>query len=151
MGITIGPLHVRRNILINASPARVWREFESFDRLAGWFGHGHALEVYEPEVEGEVRLSVELDGARRRFGGRIVVLDPARELSYESNWDDASMRWPVPTFHTLRLVPMYGGTMVELFHHGFERLGAGAADQLQGYEQGWGVQHLAALRRIVEA
>ena len=41
-------------------------------------------------------------------------------------------------------------TMVELFHHGFERLGAEAADNLQGYEEGWDVKHLKALRSIVE-
>jgi hypothetical protein len=40
--------------------------------------------------------------------------------------------------------------MVELFHHGFERLGADAADQLQNCEAGWDVHHLAALRAIVE-
>ncbi len=39
--------------------------------------------------------------------------------------------------------------MVELFHHGFERLGAEAADNLQGYEEGWDIKHLKALRSIV--
>ena len=40
--------------------------------------------------------------------------------------------------------------MVEFFHHGFERLGADAADELEGYEEGWGLTHLASLRSLVE-
>jgi hypothetical protein len=30
MGMKIGSLHVRRSILIQAAPSRVWQEFESF-------------------------------------------------------------------------------------------------------------------------
>lgn len=150
MGMTIGVLHVRRSILVHASPERVWREFESFDRFAAWFSRGHTLEVFEPEPNGNVRLSVELDGTTCRFGGRIVVLEPGRELSYESNWENAPLRRPLPAFHTLRLTPTYGGTLIELFHHGFERHGADAADLLQGYEEGWDLKHLVALRNIVE-
>jgi uncharacterized protein YndB with AHSA1/START domain len=40
MGITIGLLNVRRSILINALPQRVWCEFEAFDRIGAWFGQG---------------------------------------------------------------------------------------------------------------
>jgi uncharacterized protein YndB with AHSA1/START domain len=157
MGIAIGPLHVRRSILIDAPPDRVWREFATFDRLVEWFGTGHTLHVFEPRVGGRVDLSVVLDdggghatvGKDRHYGGRIVVFDPQREITFESNWLDADMRWPVPTFITLRLTSLYEATHVEIFHHGFERLGPAAADNLEGYEQGWDVHHLTRLRAIV--
>lgn len=55
-----------------------------------------------------------------------------------------------PTYWTFRLTPLYGSTLVELFHHGFELAGDAAADSLEGYEQGWDVKHLTALRAIVE-
>ena len=42
-------------------------------------------------------------------------------------------------------------TQVEIFHHGFERLGVEAADNLQGYEEGWDIKHLKALRGLIEA
>jgi hypothetical protein len=80
MGVQIGPLHVRRSALIHATPARVWQEFASFDRLAAWFGRGHQLEEYQPELGGQVRLSVEIEGVRRPFGGPILAFEPAREL-----------------------------------------------------------------------
>ena len=71
------------------------------------------------------------------------------EVTFECNWQEP-YSWPVPTFWTIRLTPSYDGTLVELFHHGFERLGKEAADILQGYEEGWDVKHLKALRSLVE-
>ena len=149
MGIPIGPLHVRRSDFIRATPERVWREFSSFERLAAWFGQGHRLEVYEPELGGELMLSVEIDGAKRAFGGRILVFEPGRELSFSDNWE--SDGWPVDLVITIRLTPLYEGCAIELFHHGFERLGADAGDELAGYETGWHARHLQALKAIVEA
>ena len=149
MGITISLLNVRRSILIQAPPERVWQEFESFDRIAAWFGRGHELHRFEPKLGGQVEMSVELDGERQSYGGPVVVFERECEVTFESNWHAASRAMPVPTFFTFRLTPLYDGTMVEIFHHGFERLGADAADSLEGYEQGWDVKHLTALRAIV--
>jgi len=148
MGIEIGALHVRRSGLVQATPERVWEELASFARLAAWFGRGHQLEAYEPRLGGRVLLSVEIDGAKRRFGGSILVFEPARELTFSNNWE--SDGWPVPTLITLRLTPLYDACHVELFHHGFERLGADAAGELRGYEAGWHSRHLEALKAIVE-
>jgi uncharacterized protein YndB with AHSA1/START domain len=149
MGIDIGRLHIRRSSLIEATPDRVWREFTSFERLAEWFGRGHDLRVYEPELGGHMELSVEVDGEDRHYGGPILAFDPGRELSFENNWH-APHAWPVATFITIRITPLYGGSHVELFHHGFERLGAEASSNLEGYESGWHPRHLEALKDIAE-
>ena len=130
MGMEIGLLNVRRSILIQASPKRVWEEFGSFERIAAWLGRGHELHVFEPRLNGRVDMSVEIDGKRRHYGGPVLVYDPQREVSFESNWE-APHAWPVPTLWTIRLTPLYDATLVEIFHHGFERLGADAADSLQ--------------------
>jgi uncharacterized protein YndB with AHSA1/START domain len=148
MGIEISKLHVRRSGFIDATAERVWEEFTTFERLGAWFGRGHKLEVYEPELGGQMLLSIDDDGAKSSYGGAILVFDPARELTFSNNWQ--SDGWPVPTLLTLRLTSLYDGCLVELFHHGFERLGADAGAQLQGYEQGWASQHLDALKEIVE-
>jgi uncharacterized protein YndB with AHSA1/START domain len=149
MGIRIGPLHVRRSIFINAAPARVWQEFDSFERISGWLGRGHTLHVLDPRPGGNVDLSVEIDGKRRHFGGAVLIWESEHEVTFESNWAPPHA-WPVPTLWTIRLTPTYDGTLVELFHHGFERFGADAADELESYESGWDVKHLAALRSVVE-
>ena len=148
MGMSIGALHVRRCILIEAPPSRVWQEFASFERIDAWLGSGPRIHVFEPWVDGEVDFSVILDDEVRHFGGPILVMEPERELSFESNWQ-APYEWPVPTFWTFRLTALYDGTLVELFHHGFERLGAEAADELEDYEDAWTPRHLQALRSIV--
>ncbi len=80
--------------------------------------------------------------------GQVLVIESERELSFESQWHPP-FAWPVPTFWTIRLTALYGGTHVEIFHHGFECLGSDAADSLQGYEDGWDIKHLKALRTIV--
>jgi len=149
MGIQIGTLHVRRSSLMQATPERVWEEFTSFDRFAAWFGHGHRLDSYDAKLGAEVRLSVEIDGARCRFGGPILVFEPGRELTFSNNWERDG--WPVPTLLTLRLTSLDGACLVELFHHGFERLGRNAGSELAGYEAGWHARHLEALKAIVES
>lgn len=144
----IGALNVRRSIFIEALPSRVWQEFGSFERIAAWLGRGHRLHRLEPRAGGRVDLSAEIDGERRHFGGRVLLVEPEREITFESNWEPPHA-WPVPTLWTIRLTALYDGTLVELFHHGFERLGAEAADNLQDYEDGWDVKHLKALRSII--
>ena len=111
MTLQISPLHVRRSILIKATPDRVWQEFESFERIAAWLGQGHELHVFEPRLGGQVDMSVEIDGERRHYGGHVLVFEPEREVSFDSNWE-APLAWLVPTLWTVRLTPLYDGTMV---------------------------------------
>jgi uncharacterized protein YndB with AHSA1/START domain len=149
MGIQISALNVRRSIFINAAPARVWREFQSFETITAWFGRGHTLHALDVRVGGEGAFSVEVKGERRGYGGKIIVLDPERELTMEWNWEKP-WSWPTPTLLTIRLTALFDGTLVEFFHHGFDRFGVEAADELESYEQGWDVKHLSALRATVE-
>jgi len=48
MGVTIGTLSVRRSTLINATPARVWQEFATEQKIKTWFGQGHTLHTFIP-------------------------------------------------------------------------------------------------------
>ena len=150
MGLEIGALHVRRSILIDATPTQVWRSFENEDALRAWLDQGHVIHSFVPEVGATTQLSVVIDDVQRHFGGEVLVVEPGRELSVESQWEEPDHAWPVPTFWTFRLSAVYSGTLVEMFHHGFERLGADAADNLQGYEDGWGMIHLVRLRELAE-
>ncbi len=150
MGIQISTLSVRRSAFIQASPARVWQEFTNAERISAWLNRGHVLEEIEPVPGGAVNFSVEIDGAIRTFGGIVIDVTEPAEMSFAINWHDADMAWSADTLWTFRLTPCYDGTLVELFHHGFERLGADAAEALVGYEWGWDVKHLAALKDIVE-
>lgn len=148
MDTQISALHVRRSIFVEAPPARVWQEFSSAERVMRWLNLGHTLHNIDLHPGGSVEFSVDIDGEERRFGGKVLALELGRELTFSAQWDPPI--WPVPTYWTFRLTALYGGTQVELFHHGFDRLGDEAADALEGYETGWDVKHLKALRNLVE-
>lgn len=151
MATTIGLLAVRRSILVNATPERVWEEFGSLERMRLWFGTGHTLLTYEPRVGGMVELFVMHEGRERHFGGRITVFEPRRELTFENQWIPNDEGWDAPSLLTIRLTSALGGTIVELFHHGLERIGPRAAENHRGFEGGWSTRQLEALREIVEA
>lgn len=153
-------LVVRRSVFIQATPERVWREFEDFEHMNGWWGVllgrpeaatpiGQRLVAYEPRKGGRIEMEVILDGAPTRYGGEIVVFDPARELTFENDWIP-NLGWRAPTYLTIRLTPGLDGTVVEILHHGFERTGANAGEEHAGYEGGWGMTQLNALRAVVE-
>jgi len=155
MGIQIGPLFVRRSIFINAPAERVWQEFESFERIRAWFGIGHMLHRLDPVVGGAVDLSMPNDyGANTGDDGRIhmigevLVFEPGREISFQTRWHLNDQK--EPSLWTLRITPVYEGTLVEIFQHGFELSGAKAADELEGHEEGWDIKHLKVLRSLVE-
>ncbi len=95
-------------------------------------------------------MEVDVDGMLTRFGGRISVFAPGRELTWEDNWI-GPLAWSAAVFSTLRLTPAPGGTIVEFIKHGFERLGEEAPEVHRGLEGGWSITQLDALRRIVEA
>ena len=154
-------LAVRRSILIKAPPGRVWEEFSSFPRMNAWWVHrigeprartskGQWLDVYEPRAGGRIQMAVQWDGARVTYGGEIQAFEPPKVLSFENDWMP-NRGWLAPTAITLRLTPALGGTLVELFHHHFERTGGDVSATHAGYEEGWGMTQLSALKRIVEA
>ena len=154
-------LVVRRSIHVMAPPDRVWEEFTSLERMARWWGltlgtpqagtpNGQRLVRYEPHVGGRIEMEVLLDGAPLRYGGPIVTLEPGRELTFECDWLP-NRGWLRPTLLTLRLTPALGGTLVELMHHGFEHTGKHGGDEHAGYESGWGMTQLKALRALVKA
>lgn len=145
----IGMLAVRRSILINANPERVWQEFGSFERLAAWFGRGHRLLKYEPRLGAGVLLEVEHEGKTLQYGGPVTVYDPPNELSFENDWIP-NTGWPAPTMITFRLTAVLDGTLVELFHHMIENTGDDRDEWHAGFEKGWDMKHLIALKQIIE-
>lgn len=111
---------------------------------------GQWLVAYEPRAGGRIEMEVDGDGKRLRFGGTITGFKPPREMTFENDWIP-NRGWAVPTQITIRLTPALGGTLVELFHHGFERTGGDAAADHAGYEEGWGMTQLSALKSIAES
>ena len=151
MTTEIGPYAVRRSTWIAASPERVWEEFATFERMVEWYGTGHTLVKYEPVVGGIVETDAATDRGgddSLRFTGRVLVFDPPRELTFEQEW--LGHGWIAPALITLRCTPVDGGTLVELFHHGFERVADDPGELLRGFEDGWTTRQLEALHGRIE-
>jgi uncharacterized protein YndB with AHSA1/START domain len=153
-------LRVRRSILVKARPEHVWRLFESRNEMGRWWGavahtpqagtsQGQWLDEYEPREGGRIRMSVMMEGKRTAYGGTIKAFVPARELTFDNDWIP-NQGWAEPTVITIRLTAALDGTLVELFHHGFERTGPDAVDDHAAYEQGWGMTQLSALKSAIE-
>lgn len=149
MATQISDLSVRRCALIKAAPERIWQEFESLERMKRWYGLRHTLTKFEPKVGGTVETRVEHEGNALMFTGKVLVFDPPRELTFEQDW--VGHGWAAPSLITIRLTPSHGGTLVELFHHGYERLGGDPGELHRSFEGSWTNEHLEALREIVEA
>ncbi len=152
-------LVVRRSIFIEAEPSRIWKEFADFDHMNRWWGatigepeagtsRGMWLMKYEPLVGGAIEMEVMGESGRVRFGGRVTAFDPGRALEFENDWIP-NQGWQAPTSITIRITPGSGGSVVEMLHHGFEKTGGQAADLHAGYEEGWGMTQLNALRAIL--
>jgi uncharacterized protein YndB with AHSA1/START domain len=150
MTTEIGPYAVRRSTWIDASPERVWEEFETFERMADWYGTGHRLVQYEPRTGGNVVTDAAGDHDADQplvFEGRVLVFDPPRELTFEQDWLEHG--WSAPALITIRLTPLDAGTLVELFHHGFQRVADDPGVLLRGFEEGWTTRQLKALHERV--
>ena len=150
----ISPFGIRRAAFIHATPDRIWEEFTSLERMQAWYGTGHQLTQYEPRVGGivETVLGDEHHSAHSR--GAVLVFEPGRELTFEQRWigpDWNGHEWAAPTTVTILLTESGGGTLVELFHHGYDLLGGDPADYLRGFEGGWDTHHLDALAELVAA
>ena len=154
-------LVVRRSIHIQATPARVWEEFTSFARMNRWWGviigtpeagkpNGQRLVTYEPREGGHIEMEVLYQGAPLRYGGKIIVFEAGEELTFECDWIP-NQGWLRPTLITIRLTAALGGTLVELMHHGFEHTGESFSDEHAGYEGGWAMTQLNALKGLLQA
>ena len=146
----ISPFGIRRATFIHATPERIWNEFTTYERMKAWYGTGHTLTQYEPRVGGLVETSFGDEPNYAR--GEVLVYEPCRELTFEQRWigpDWTGHEWAAPAKVTILLSPSGDGTLVELFHHGYDLLGGDPGDYLSGFEGGWDTHHLDALAAIV--
>jgi uncharacterized protein YndB with AHSA1/START domain len=129
---------VRKSVTVGRTPAEAFLIFT--ERLAQWWpldryslGQERARScVLEPWVGGEV-YEVDDAGARSPWG-RVLAWDPPHRLVM--TWHpgrDAEGAQEVE----VRFTPQGGGTLVELEHRGWAKLGPEAREVRDGYAEGW--------------
>jgi uncharacterized protein YndB with AHSA1/START domain len=149
-----GALVIRRSIQIDATPERVWREFETPERFRSWWttdlpDRNESVRAYEPRVGARIEMPCSWPGGSCVFEGNITVFEPGRELTFELSIE--GMPWDAPTCVTVRLTPNAYGTLVEILHYGFESIGDSAVQQYSDFEGGWDLRELRQLKAAAEA
>jgi uncharacterized protein YndB with AHSA1/START domain len=98
------------------SPERVWQAITNRRVLAQWLMEND----FEPRIGHKFRFEPQPhQGVNEAIHCEVIELDEPRSLSY--TWRGGLMG--KPTIVTWRLVPMEGGTQLQLEHKGFERHG----------------------------
>lgn len=141
--MTIEP--IRRSVTVRTDPERAFRVFT--EKLDTWWPvETHSRAASDFEDEGVKVERVELQG---RAGGRILEhLSNGKVLAWGDvlAWEPPSrlvLAWKPnatanpPTEVELRFTPNAGGTLVELEHRAWDRLGPTAAEAREGYASGW--------------
>lgn len=147
---------IRRSVTVRTSPERAFRLFTQ--DVGTWWPvetHSRAADL---EVEG---LKVEHVEFQARVGGQVLEhMSDGQTLPWGEvlAWEPPSrfvLAWkphPRPTPPTeleVRFTATDGGTLVEVEHRGWERLGDAAAEARESYASGWpGV--LALFERAAE-
>ena len=152
----IGQLAVRREIEINASPERIWQEFESEERFRLWYSTAGGAVMpcydltYEPRAGGVFSTRVRHGDNDMEFAGKVVAFDPPRELTVEMGPIAVSGHTHA-TLISFLLHPLADGrTRMEIVHHRFEVFGEAAEQVYQMFEGGWNMAVPTALKNLVE-
>ena len=140
--VTLPP--VVKSVSVNCGPEKAFRYFtEDFNQW--WPGASHSVVAFASEhKESPVLCELEAKTGGRIFEkasngdmhnwGTIVEWEPPFRLAF--TWHPGG---PADTAQRVEITfsPVSGGTLVELSHTGWEKLGANAKDAWKGYDNGW--------------
>jgi uncharacterized protein YndB with AHSA1/START domain len=124
-----------------------WWPVESYSRAASDF-EGEDVKVQRIEFQSREGGQVleHLSNGRTLPWGDVLEWDPPRR--FVLSWHPTFSERP-PTEVEIRFAPHGSGTLVELEHRGWERLGPDVADVRGNYAAGW-ISTLERFRAVVE-
>jgi uncharacterized protein YndB with AHSA1/START domain len=140
----IAPAAIRKTIEVKAPKDRAFRTFA--DRMGEWWHKEHSIAretaqadvVIEPRVGGRWYEKGE-DGSEHEWG-RVIAYDPPHRLVLA--WQPTREFKFDPDFETIvevRFEESGETTIVQFEHRDLERMGEGAAAQLEAMAGGWGM------------
>lgn len=151
----IAPAAIRKTIEVKAPIERAFAVFAT--RMGDWWHKEHSINratkqadvIVEPRAGGRW-YEVGEDGSEKDWG-RVIAYEPpnrlvlawqlTREFEYDQNFE---------TTVEVNFEERDGVTVVHFEHRDLERMGAGAAEILEGMDGGWGML-LGLFRSATEA
>jgi uncharacterized protein YndB with AHSA1/START domain len=130
---------IEREVMIAASPERVWAVLTEPEHVGTWFGTGSPAEI-DLRPGGLMLLD---HGAYGSYSTLIVKVDPPRAFSYRwaSAYPDVVATPDNSTLVEFTLEPADGGTVLRVVESGFDAIQIPAARlESAGFEshsQGW--------------
>lgn len=109
-GISPERFSIEKEVLLGASPSKVWRLLTKADSLCGWMGVTSTLEL---RPGGKYVLEV-VPG--RFVRGEVVEVQRARRLSHTWGWDEGGSVPSGSTLVSYDLLPTKTGTLLHLTH-----------------------------------
>ena len=127
-------LTITNEIVIDATPERVWKFVGSGEGLSQWFGSDVSI---EPQVGGQYVENATHGGTDYVLRGTVQVYDPPNQLELSCRIEEPSM-WAEYTTIRVTLLAEGDSTRVTLIHTGFEKLPDDLSQRTyQGFTQGW--------------
>ena len=138
----IAPAAIRKTLTVKAPIDRAFAVFAA--RMGEWWHKEHSIAqgttqadvVIEPRAGGRW-YEKGADGSEHPWG-RVIAYEPPRRLVLA--WQLTREFVFDPDFETIvevRFEEQDGGTLVQFEHRDLERMGAGAAEALEGMDGGW--------------
>jgi uncharacterized protein YndB with AHSA1/START domain len=118
---------IKKEIVIDAPVAEVWRHITDPQKLAGWLMPND----FAPTVGRGFTLDCELQG---RIACVLLELVPHKKLVYSFH----SRETRVETLVTITLAAERGSTRLTLVHSGWDKLPPADQGIADGFENGWG-------------
>jgi uncharacterized protein YndB with AHSA1/START domain len=116
---------IERQIILKASPARVWQAIANAEEFGNWFGVALKGQVFAPGQK--TRGQITYPGYEHiTFEILVEKVEPESLLSFR--WHPYAIQQGVdysqeePTLVEFRLKPMDGGTLLNIVESGFDRI-----------------------------
>lgn len=141
---TISNQPLVKEVLLDASPARVWKALTDREELKQW---SFEMDKFEP-VEGfEFTFYGEKDGVKFKHLCRVMEVVKERKMKWLWSYENV----PGDTYVTFELFPEGDKTRLKLTHEGLEKLPQDENYARPNFEAGWNDLIGTLIKKHVEA
>jgi uncharacterized protein YndB with AHSA1/START domain len=127
---TISDQPLVKEVLLDATPARVWKALTDREELKQW---SFEMDGFKPEEGFEFSFFGEKDGVKFKHLCKVIEVVKERKMKWLWSYEGV----PGDTFVTFELFPEGNKTRLKLTHEGLEKLPQDENYAKRNFEAGW--------------